>query len=270
MLCAGLTINTMAAAAINAPASHAQVAGSAFNEAASSNLMSKPAIQKRNRASDSFSSNWLQSWFNTPSTTALTYGLLFDAGSTGTRLSIFAWPARIFPHAMPNVSEPISLVYFSDRSYPGIDQPAGRAFLSELLAEAEQYLAEYTESFNTFPLYLTATAGMRKLAPQQQAIAMQDVSTSVNPRTQHLLRELPVILRYFSGSKHFVRLPVPIPPRLGPHYCRRGGGRLRLAGSEFRIEHAIFQPNHGCTAKQHHRGGTRSGWCFHADNVCAS
>jgi len=105
----------------------------------------------------------------------LTYGLLFDAGSTGTRLTVFSWPTRVFDTVLPNLTVPLALIYFSNRTIAGIDTPTGRAFLTVLLEVAQGFLEDHADRWGTFPVYLTATAGMRMLPPAAQATAMAEV-----------------------------------------------------------------------------------------------
>jgi apyrase len=94
-----------------------------------------------------------------------TYGLLFDAGSSGTRLSVYVWPTRVFSELPPALSVPLELVYFSQRTSPSLDKPGGIAVLQVLLGQAMQYLASVSSPalFGSYPMFLTATAGMRIL-----------------------------------------------------------------------------------------------------------
>lgn len=99
-------------------------------------------------------------------TSPLQYGLLIDAGSSGSRLAIFSWDARVFSVLPPSLSVPIERVSISSRTAPGIDKPAGRAALKPMLAQAVSFLESLgvpEERLALFPLFLTATAGMRIL-----------------------------------------------------------------------------------------------------------
>ena len=93
------------------------------------------------------------------------YGILFDAGSTGTRLTINRWPLRQFsdnsqlppPFAVPIETD------FKPRVTPGINLPEGRDALVGMLAATQVQLANESSRWSTFPVFLCATAGMRIL-----------------------------------------------------------------------------------------------------------
>ncbi|RYY36531.1 hypothetical protein EON62_01695, partial [archaeon] len=106
-----------------------------------------------------------------------TYGLLFDAGSSGTRLGIFTWPKRVFSTYPVDVTIPLAKVYYSDRFQPGIDQPAGRQYLNVLLNNARAFLNATSEQMATYPIFLTATAGLRILNETARNSALAQVRT---------------------------------------------------------------------------------------------
>ena len=94
------------------------------------------------------------------------YGILFDAGSTGTRLTINRWPLRDFSTnepLPPPFPVPITTYSYSNRINPGINLPAGRAALTGMLTQAQVQLANESSRWATFPVFLCATAGMRIL-----------------------------------------------------------------------------------------------------------
>ena len=94
------------------------------------------------------------------------YGILFDAGSTGTRLTINRWPLREFSSNVPippPFPVPITTYAYSNRNNPGINLPAGRAALAGMLVQAQVQLANESSRWATFPVFLCATAGMRIL-----------------------------------------------------------------------------------------------------------
>jgi Golgi nucleoside diphosphatase len=105
------------------------------------------------------------------------YALLFDAGSTGTRLTISRWPLRQFSDSTlpPPFSVPVQIYSYSNRSTPGINVPAGVDALSGMLAIAQQQLSSEAARWKTFPVFLCATAGMRILSAPARAAIMQRV-----------------------------------------------------------------------------------------------
>jgi hypothetical protein len=106
---------------------------------------------------------------------AMEFGLLFDAGSTGTRLSIFTWPARAFATVPPPMTVPVELYDMSNRSAPGIDRPAGLVEVSALLSWAQATLSNVSSQWSTTPVFLCATAGLRILGAPQRAAVMASV-----------------------------------------------------------------------------------------------
>ena len=66
--------------------------------------------------------------------TGVTFGMLLDAGSTGTRVNIYSWDTRIFATSPPNLTMPLELSHLdSSKTSPGIDKPEGRVALVSLL-----------------------------------------------------------------------------------------------------------------------------------------
>lgn len=107
-----------------------------------------------------------------------TYGLLFDAGSSGTRLNVYSWPARVFQTLPPTLSVPLQLTYLTDRTAPGINVPAGIVALERLLNLSHAYFASIgvpTSQLSSFPVFLTATAGMRILSDSERTSIMESV-----------------------------------------------------------------------------------------------
>lgn len=107
-----------------------------------------------------------------------TYGLLFDAGSSGTRLNVYSWPARVFQTLPPTLSVPLQLTYLTDRTAPGINDPAGIVALQRLLNLSYAYFAAAgvpASQFANFPVFLTATAGMRILSDSERTSIIESV-----------------------------------------------------------------------------------------------
>ena len=106
------------------------------------------------------------------------YGSIIDAGSSGSRIYLFRWSARVFPALPPPISTPVELLFFSLRGVAGIDTPAGRAALPSLLEWARMQLLGLgisASDIGSIPLFLKATAGMRMLTDEARASAMAEV-----------------------------------------------------------------------------------------------
>lgn len=105
------------------------------------------------------------------------HALLIDAGSSGSRLHLFSWPARNFDTLPPPLSVPIEseLACFGSVT-PGIDKPAGQTALQQLIAQGKKCgpLQDAAIHAST-PIFLMATAGMRILPAQQRDEALSAV-----------------------------------------------------------------------------------------------
>lgn len=109
---------------------------------------------------------------------AFQYGSVIDAGSSGSRIYLFRWDARSFPSLPPPLSTPVEILFFSLRGVAGVDTPAGRAALPQLLEWARGQLLVLGVSaaeIAATPLFLKATAGMRMLTEEARASAMAEV-----------------------------------------------------------------------------------------------
>ena len=115
--------------------------------------------------------------FTSPtSSTPFAYGAVIDAGSSGSRITVFRWDARIFPSVPPPITTVVEVVVNSARGVAGIDTPSGRAALPSLVAWAASQLAELgVPSPSAVPLFLKATAGMRMLTEEARVAAMTEV-----------------------------------------------------------------------------------------------
>lgn len=112
------------------------------------------------------------------------YGMLIDAGSSHSEIYVYEWPTRVFSVLPPPETLPITQTAWSESSHPGIsshaDDPAqvGPESLKPLLNHAKSVLKDQgvaEERFKDFPIFLTATAGMRVLEPTKRAGLMDAV-----------------------------------------------------------------------------------------------
>ncbi|KAJ1634585.1 nucleoside phosphatase family-domain-containing protein [Pavlovales sp. CCMP2436] len=105
------------------------------------------------------------------------FGLLIDAGSTGSRLHVYEWPKRIFTTLPPPISHPLTSELWTKRRGPGIssfvdDPKAAAATLIPLIEHAKMLLRHYKMDWHRFPIWVKATAGMRALphAPRRAIV----------------------------------------------------------------------------------------------------
>jgi Golgi nucleoside diphosphatase len=129
------------------------------------------------------------------------HGLMIDAGSTGSRMHLFEWEPRVL-HDSHEVQEAVSgrkLSYpgtesrWTDRLRPGIASFASLPddqllqgianYLSPLMDFAQTILLEKQEYFDTFPIYLRATAGMRIMSKLDRSRVLGAVRTLFSNNT---------------------------------------------------------------------------------------
>ena len=102
-----------------------------------------------------------------------TFGILIDAGSTGSRMHIYEWSSRTFSEIPPPLSLPLTSERWSERIRPGLSafgaEPSKAAkTLAPLLDKAKEELAGYEDYWSEYPIYVKATAGMRELPEAQR------------------------------------------------------------------------------------------------------
>jgi GDA1/CD39 (nucleoside phosphatase) family len=110
------------------------------------------------------------------------HGMMIDAGSQGTRIHVYEFEARVLSKkrdtedavAGKKISIPTTDTRWTDRLHPGLDAFAFieddqemieevSKYLSPLIEFAERVLAEKKHHWNTYPIYLKATGGLRAL-----------------------------------------------------------------------------------------------------------
>lgn len=107
------------------------------------------------------------------------FGIVIDAGSTGSRLHVFTWKASGANERLPaNLSLPVELAADTFAVNPGISDPKGLAALDEIISHAHSDLAAHKKNWSDIPIFLKATAGMRILPAAQR----QDVMVAVRAK----------------------------------------------------------------------------------------
>lgn len=112
-------------------------------------------------------------------TVVYAYGAIIDAGSSGSRIYLYKWPARNFHSLPPPLSEVARATNEKNKVTPGISSPDGLAKLPGLV-EAAKGLVPKGVDLKTVPLYLGATAGMRILHPDAESQIMADVRKALH------------------------------------------------------------------------------------------
>ena len=108
------------------------------------------------------------------------FGLLIDAGSTGSRLHVYEWPKRVFSTLPPPITHPLTSELWTKRRAPGIssladDPKAAAETLLPLIEHAKVLLRHYQKDWHRFPIWVKATAGMRVLAHTPRRAIIEEV-----------------------------------------------------------------------------------------------
>lgn len=108
------------------------------------------------------------------------FGLLIDAGSTGSRLHVYEWPKRVFSTLPPPISHPLTSELWTKRRAPGIssladDPKAAAETLLPLIEHAKVLLRHYKADWHRFPIWVKATAGMRALPHTPRRAIIEEV-----------------------------------------------------------------------------------------------
>ncbi|KAL4434510.1 hypothetical protein ABPG74_007294 [Tetrahymena malaccensis] len=107
------------------------------------------------------------------------YGVIFDAGSSSTKLGVYSWPCRD-DVSIPEIN-PITIL--SDKISPGLSTFANNltaidGYLSGLLLKVKSVVP--VELQPTTPIMLGATAGMRLIPIEQQTAILEQTYTFFN------------------------------------------------------------------------------------------
>ncbi|KZT70074.1 hypothetical protein DAEQUDRAFT_689549 [Daedalea quercina L-15889] len=125
------------------------------------------------------------------------FGVVIDAGSSGSRLQIYSWKdprvqdAGRAQTSLPNVGKGTQNGEdWTVKVQPGIssfgDNPAGvAAYLEPLLEHARNHIPPSRQP--STPIFLLATAGMRLLTPQQQADVLESTCTYLKTHSRFKL-----------------------------------------------------------------------------------
>ncbi|KAF1814187.1 hypothetical protein P152DRAFT_263422 [Eremomyces bilateralis CBS 781.70] len=137
------------------------------------------------------------------------YGVILDAGSSGTRLHVYKWLKPDKARAKANAKDLRSLPRLETRKdwtvkkKPGIstfnDKPEEvGGYLEELFSHALN-IVEKDEVANT-PIFLLATAGMRLLQPYEQSAILKEVCAYAQSHTNFHLPDCDIHIQIIPGE----------------------------------------------------------------------
>ncbi|MCJ1275692.1 Golgi apyrase [Puttea exsequens] len=138
------------------------------------------------------------------------YGIIFDAGSSGTRLHIYRWLNGDAARQAASPKQLLSLPALETKSkwtkktHPGISTFAekidrvGPDHLQELLQKARKVIPD--EVAQETPVFLLATAGMRLLPEAQRNSLLDEICSFTRANTNFLLPDCDVHIKVISGE----------------------------------------------------------------------
>ena len=114
------------------------------------------------------------------------YGIQMDAGSSGTRLYVYKWDARVFTSIPPTITQVTTETSWNKKQRPGISSCANNpsdagASIQPLLTFAIDTIlkGEGVTDLSQVPVFLGATAGMRILPPSSVNAILKSVQSTI-------------------------------------------------------------------------------------------
>jgi len=138
------------------------------------------------------------------------YGVILDAGSSGTRLHVYRWkdPEKARHHAdkkdLRGLPELLTDKKWTKKKQPGIASFADKAtevgpdYLQELIDHALRYIPDH--SIEDTPIFLMATAGMRLLPQIQQSALTHEVCSYLRQNTKFWLPDCDLHIQVIKGE----------------------------------------------------------------------
>ncbi|KAK9457111.1 nucleoside phosphatase family-domain-containing protein [Dipodascopsis uninucleata] len=128
-----------------------------------------------------------------PSLPPVNYGIVIDAGSSGSRIQIYSWPSNfdVLADKLPSVGKGNS--NWHKKTNPGISSFAshvkdlGEDHLGPLLKHAEKIIPK--SRHEDTPIFLLATAGMRLLSENDRRAILEETCRYIKNRTDFYLSD---------------------------------------------------------------------------------
>lgn len=126
------------------------------------------------------------------------FAVVFDAGSTGSRMFIFRWPAQGYSTVPLPRTRPFETFAYTENSGRGVLVPDGRAVVQLLLESVKtKYLPG--KDYSRIPVFLFATAGLRIADEYARNTAIRDLRAMF--RSSGFLSHDPTWVRMISGEE---------------------------------------------------------------------
>src|SRR6201996_1410847 len=136
------------------------------------------------------------------------YGVVLDAGSSGTRVYIYKWlensVARVEASSVLTLPELETKDKWTKKVHPGLStfgktpDRVGPDHLQPLLEHALKYIPE--DAVPSTPIFLLATAGMRLLPDHQQKAVLRNICSYIKSETKLFLPDCDVHVQVIPGE----------------------------------------------------------------------
>ncbi|KAF8461345.1 nucleoside phosphatase family-domain-containing protein [Kalaharituber pfeilii] len=137
------------------------------------------------------------------------YGVVLDAGSSGTRIHIYKWDETNYARKHATIESEKRLPQIETKKHwamktkPGVSTFGSKPYqvgeyLEPLLDHAKEIIP--ADSIPDTPLFLLATAGVRLLKPTEQKVLLQQICSYMRSHTKFLLPDCNLHVQVISGE----------------------------------------------------------------------
>ncbi|SMN20002.1 similar to Saccharomyces cerevisiae YER005W YND1 Apyrase with wide substrate specificity [Maudiozyma saulgeensis] len=139
------------------------------------------------------------------------YGIVIDAGSSGSRLHVFKWtdPATIDVtkhdpqelHSVPKIEQSKEWTFKSNPGLSSFEHKTNKAFsdhINPLLKEAEKIIPN--DKLSSTPVFIQATAGMRLLPKKNRDEILEDLCTKIKKSTRFKMDNCETQIQIIDGE----------------------------------------------------------------------
>lgn len=168
------------------------------------------------------------------------YGIMIDAGSSGSRLYVYSWNDRIYKNLPPSISIPVTQESWSRHVTPALssfadDKSGLNGYISSLISFGVGVLKNYAVDYSNVPIYLYATAGLRILSRKKRDGLIQYTRDIFNNKTVNPFYFEDSYCRIISGEEEGVYGWISVNQIMGTFGTNKTYGALDLGGASTQI-----------------------------------
>ncbi len=138
-----------------------------------------------------------------------TVGMVIDAGSSGSRLHIYKWNARVYSTPYPPISYPSTDESWTDVLEPGVSSFVDNPILvisqlKSLIEFAKTSLTHFKEEWKYYPIFFKATGGMREVPFSKRENIMKTIRDFLSDPTSNPFYFESEFARVISGEEEAI------------------------------------------------------------------